>query len=164
MAAGPRQQTESGNDSNSLTLAYLACPPGADKNYLGGLLVTDARSRPLHFGYVAPIRPTAMQRLLYGGTLNEHVRIDVIAKKLFSDGVPVVPNVLFVDDEQLLMARRIVGVPTAFLERRPAGNQNSNSLTTIQYTVDQHAGDDEAVGRILAALEQSIDLIEPFNR
>lgn len=151
-------------DAASLNLAYLSCPPGPDKNFLGGLLITDARSRPLHFGYVAPVRPTPMQRLLYGGTLTEHVRVDVIGKKLFSDGVPVVPDVLFVDDQQLLAARRIVNVPTAFLERRPSTDRNANSLSTVQYTVDQHAGDDDAVGRVLAALEQSIDLIEPFNR
>jgi hypothetical protein len=151
-------------DATSLTLAYFSCPPGPDKNFLGGLLITDARSRPLHFGYVAPVRPTPMQRLLYGGTLHEHVRVDVIAKKLFSDGVPVVPDVLFVDDKQLLTARRVVKVPTALLERRPASDTAFNSLSTVQYSVDQHSGDDDAVGRILAALEQAIDLIEPFNR
>lgn len=151
-------------DAAGPNLAYLSCPPGPDKNFLGGLLITDARSRPLHFGYVAPVRPTPIQRLLYGGTLPEHVRVDVIAKKLFSDGVPVVPDVLFVDDRQLLAARRVFMIPTAVLERRPTGGDSSNSLSTVQYTVDQHSGDDDSVGRVLADLEQAIDLIEPFNR
>ena len=45
-------------------LGYLACPQDAASGFIGALLITDARSRPLHFAYVSPIRPTAMQRLL----------------------------------------------------------------------------------------------------
>lgn len=155
---------DNNHDSERYTLAYLSCPPGPDKNYLGGLLLTDSRSRPLHFGYVAPVRPTQIQRMLYGGTLQEHVRVDVIARKLFTDGIPVVPSVLFVDDSGLLPARHLVKVPTAVLAKRSSSEGQTTSLSSVQYETNIGSGDDDAVGSILASLEQTFDLTEPFDR
>ena len=67
-------------DPFDLILAYLSCPYDAAKSFIGALLITDATGRPLHFTYVSPVRPTTMQRLLYGKTLTEHTKVDVITR------------------------------------------------------------------------------------
>ena len=153
-----------GKDPADLALGYLTCPQDAANNFLGAVLITDSRSRPLHFAYVTPVRPTAMQRLLYGNTLKEHVRIDVITKRLFGDGVPTVPDVLFVDDEELLPSRRVVNVPTAFLTRKSSEEEDASSFTTVRYSTGSNALDQERVGQVIAALEDSMDLTDPFKR
>jgi len=150
-------------DPTNLTLSYLTCPQDAAGAFLGALLVTDYRTRPLHFSFVSPIRPTKMQRVLYGRTLDEHVKIDVVAQKLLKD-LPCVFNVLFVDAPELVAARRITQIPTAFLNKQTDTKTEPGKLTTLQYDTGQNIGDQEAVGRILATLETLIDLVEPFPR
>ena len=150
-------------DPDRVCLAYLSCPQDGAKGYLGALLLTDGRTRPLHFGYVAPVRPTVMQRILYGRTLEVHVKMDVIAKKLAHDGISKVPDVLFVDADDLLAARAIFNVPTAKLTR-PEDKQSGVTISTYRYDTGGHAQDEEAVGRIVATLEQTVDLLDPFKR
>ena len=150
-------------DPDNVCLAYLSCPQDGAKGYLGALLVTDGRTRPLHFGYVAPVRPTIMQRILYGRTLDVHVKMDVIARKLVQDGISKVPDVLFVDAEDLLAARPIFNVPTARLTR-PEAKQSGVTISTYRYDAGGRAQDEEAVGRIVTALEQTVDLLDPFKR
>ena len=53
-------------DSSEMALCYLTCPQDAANAYLGALMVTDYRARPLHFAFVSPIRPTRIQKILYG--------------------------------------------------------------------------------------------------
>jgi hypothetical protein len=77
-------------------LCYLMCPTDGGGGFLGGILLTDNRARPLHFAFVQPVKPTKMQRILYGSTLDEQIKIDVITQKLWQ-GLPNPPDVLFVD-------------------------------------------------------------------
>lgn len=160
----PHEDANSASHSpEDLTLSYLICPQDAAGAFLGALMVADYRARPLHFSFVSPIRPTRMQRILYGHTLDDHVKIDVIAHKLLKD-LPCIPNVLFVDAPELVAARRVTQIPTALLNRETDGQIESNKLTTLQYDTGQNTGDQETVGRILATLETLVDLVEPFAR
>lgn len=143
-------------------LAYLICPRDAGGAFVGALMVTDARVRPLHFAFVSPIRPTKIQRILYGPTLEEHISVDVIGRKLLAD-LPVVPDVLLVDTQDLTTVRRVANLPTAFL-RRVDGNAVAGSLSSLQYDTGANIDDQETVGQILASLEMQVDLIEPFQR
>ena len=154
-------ETPRAQSIESMTLGYLSCPQTADKGFTGALLVTDYGSRPLHFAYVAPIRPSLMQRVLYGRTLNEHAKVDVIAKKLLTEGLSVIPSVLFVDAADLIEVRRIAKWPVAHLWK---GTQDASSLSTLQYNAGANSHDVSAVGQIVASLEASVDLLDPFAR
>lgn len=157
-------ETSTSKDPSDLILAYLSCPYDAAKSFIGALLITDATGRPLHFTYVSPVRPTTMQRLLYGKTLTEHTKVDVITKKLFAADMSMVPDVLFVDSAELLAARRISNVPTAYLSSATDAESDSSSLSVVTYDTGGHTADEEAIGRIVVNLEQSIDLLDPFGR
>lgn len=150
-------------EPDNMCLAYLSCPQDGAKGYLGALLVTDGRTRPLHFGYVAPVRPTTIQRILYGRTLDAHIKIDVVTTKLARDGLTRVPDVLFVDAEDLIVARRVLNVPTAFLSKKQNA-QPGIILSMYHYTTGGNLEDEQQVGRIVALLEQTVDLLDPFER
>lgn len=152
-----------GKEPSDMTLCYLTCPQDAANAFLGALMVTDYRARPTHFAFVSPIRPTKVQRILYGSTLDEHVKIDVIGQKLLTD-LPVVPDVLFVDTQELTVVRRIVDIPTAFLSKSSDAEDNPGKLTSLTYDTGSNMHDQDIVGKILAALESYVDLVEPFIR
>ncbi|MBN1974820.1 MAG: hypothetical protein JW787_14365 [Sedimentisphaerales bacterium] len=155
------QQILSKNVSD-LTLCYLICPQDASNAFLGALMITDFRARPVHFSYVSPIRPTVIQRILFGSTLNSHVKIDVIAQKLLS-GIPRVPDVVFVDDQEILSIKRLIKKPTACLKKNDTQDSDPTKLSILDYKAESNE-DQEIIGQIIATLENQIDLIEPFSR
>jgi hypothetical protein len=150
-------------DTAGLVLCYLICPQDAAKNFVGAVLVTDSRTRPLHFAYALPVRPTKLQRLLYGSTLEEHVKIDVIAEKLLKN-LPQVPDVIFVDSEDLLKLRRISRMPVAFLSKDNAAESDARRLSPLVFKSGSIPQDNEAVGQIVARLETEVDIVQPFER
>lgn len=146
----------------ALTLAYLTCPQDGAKSFLGALLITDERTRPLHFAYVEPIRPTLLQRIVYGSTLTAHVQVDIIAKKLFREDQPYKPDVAFVDTRELLVVRQALNIPTACLRR---SEQGDNALSAFTFDTGDHYSDAEPVSQLIQRLEPSgVDLLDPFAR
>jgi len=157
------QPTVSGKPLSELVLCFVSCPQDAARSFLGAALIADYRARPLEFSYVSPVRPTALQRILYGKTLNEHVLIDVIVKKLMeSNGRD--PDVVFVNTRELLGMRRIVQVPVAFLSGVAETPRKPAMLSTLTYDTGDHKDDEEVVAQIVGHLEPLIDMIEPFHR
>ncbi len=70
--------------ADPIKLAYfMAVKEGA--SYLGGLLVTDPSGIPLDFRYTEPITPTRLQSILYGKSLEPHLKEEVIQKTLLKE-------------------------------------------------------------------------------
>ncbi len=134
-----------GSDGHEFVLCYLICPQDASNAFLGAIMLTDSRARPLHFAHVAPIRATVAQRILYGPTLDEHVRVDVIAASLLRS-LPKQPHVVLVEDPRLLCARRINNWPTAVLAR--ATGTEPGRLSALKYDAGSDTNDQETVGRV----------------
>jgi hypothetical protein len=153
-----------GKGLDALTLCYLACLRDSGKRYVGAALACDHRTRPLEFIFVKPIQPSAMQKLLYGGTLDEHVTIDVISKRLV-DGLARRPDILFVNSEQLLPLRRLLQIPVAYLGKQNGSDRSvAPNLSTVTYRVASSSGDDDSVAHVLSVLEPLVDLLDPFER
>ena len=70
-------------------LAYIILADVEDGVLRGGILVTDAHGKPVEFRCTSPIRPNAVQRTLYGGTLMPHIAVELV-------GVPLVHAVQLV--------------------------------------------------------------------
>lgn len=156
------ESIDSAASGNATVLSYFICPRDAAGAFVGALMVTDNRLRPLHFAFVSPIRPTKIQRILYGPTLEEHVRVDVIGNKLLTD-LPVVPDILLVETEELVAIRRVAGLPTAFLTRAEF-DPSAGNLSSLRYDTGANVDDQDVVGQVLASLEMKVDLVEPFQR
>jgi hypothetical protein len=145
-----------------LVLCYLTCPTDASNGFLGAVMVTDERTRPYHFSYVTAVRPSKMQRLLYGSTLTEHVKVDVISSKLLK-GLSLVPSLILVDSPELVKSAKISQIPTAFVSKNEK-EDNNNSLTGLIYDCGEYNENQEQVGKLLAQLETHVDLLDPFMR
>src|SRR5438552_17261166 len=61
-------------------LGYLEFDNSA--SYRGAILVTDDWGKPLEFRCTPPVKPTAVQRTLYGSTLTSHLLVALIEKPL----------------------------------------------------------------------------------
>ena len=151
-----------GKNLSELTLCYLTCPQDSANAFLGALMITDFRARPIHFSFVSPVRPTAIQKILFGSTLNSHLKIDVIAQKLLSS-IPRVPDVLFVDDMEILATQKIIKKPTACLKKSASQDADPTKLSILDYKADSN-DDQEIIGQIIAHLENLVDIVEPFSR
>jgi hypothetical protein len=161
-SADDKGQQILGKNISDLMLCYLICPQDAANAFLGAVMITDYRARPIHFSYVSPIRPTTIQRILFGNTLNTHVKIDVIAQKLLSS-MPKVPDVIFVDYAEMLAVKQIIKKPAACLKKNTSQEADPAKLSILHFETFSNE-DQQIIGQIIAVLENTIDLIEPFSR
>jgi len=64
-------------------LGFLVFEKTAKKDgFIAALMVTDNRGYPLEFKATTPVRPSLVQRSLYGGQLEHYVAVELCAKAL----------------------------------------------------------------------------------
>src|ERR1039457_7100808 len=84
--------------------------------YRGAILVTDDWSKPLEFRCTAPVRPTQLQRTLYGKSLLPHVLTELIGAPLVSS-VREKPQFILIADESYFDVRHKVSTPVIRVAR-----------------------------------------------
>src|SRR5438876_10776351 len=89
------------------------------KAYRGAILITDECSKPLEFRCTAPVRPTQLQRTLYGKSLLPHVLAELIGAPLISS-VREKPQLILIADEAYFDVRHKVSAPVIRVAR-PSG-------------------------------------------
>ncbi len=93
-------------------IGYLAVTAQEPLGYLGGVLVADEYGLPVEFRHTLPVRPTKLQRALYGSALDRYLRSVVITQRLVA-GLEHDPAVVLVSDVTLAREARL---PLAFGE------------------------------------------------
>ena len=63
-------------------IGYLDVELHEPLGYFGGILVADEFGLPVEFRHTLPVRPTKLQRAIYGDALDRYVRAVVIAQRL----------------------------------------------------------------------------------
>lgn len=160
---------------------YLVVRGDGDGAYLGALMVADHTGLPLDFRYTDPITPTRLQRALYGGVLDRHLRTEVVARTLI--GAVTQAPTLIVVDERALADEPLAGCPVVVLGSSAAGplgapgavhTQGGDSLL-VQIVEGAHpvrvgigadhlgAGADGVIDA-LVELGATMDLLEPLDR
>lgn len=86
---------------NGELLGYITTRVFEGPVYLGGVLVVDKRGIPIEFKYVEPIKPSKLQTLLYGNTIDKYIRIESVGIPLI-DALEHKPSILFVREEPFL--------------------------------------------------------------
>lgn len=143
-------------------LATVALPENA---CFGGLLITNYLGRPLEFQCTAPVQPNRTQALLYGPTLRPFVLTELIGRTLV-EKASIRPDVVLVDDGELLPLREHVGMPVGWL-RGQANDENGESASLGRHRIAWHAEfpQDRAATDVLRKhLPAEADLQEPFER
>lgn len=164
------------------TFGFLCCcQKTAEGGYIGGLLITTETGLPLEFRCTSPLKPTSAQRILYGGTLEPHVRANLISDALLK-ACANKPGVILTDHESVLALQPDVAVPIVFVRRQEGGIQLTSgdgsippNQSVIQPLVEGvaavivtvHKGSTQSLRdriSLLTSLTESIDLMEPFER
>ncbi len=86
----------------------------------GGCLVTDGLTRPLEFRVSGPIRPTSLQRVLYGDLLMEYICTDLIGLPMLQT-LELHPELVLVREAEFLKLRPRIEVPVLWARATPEG-------------------------------------------
>lgn len=122
----------------------------------GGCLVTDNATRPLEFRVSGAIRPTSLQRVLYGDTMHEYICNDLIGLPMFQ-ALDAKPDLILVRDPEFLKLRVQVDVPVLWVRTTVDG----------QYVLQALPGHDQEAetGRnVLPKRLRGRSIMEPFLR
>ena len=151
-----------------------------EDGFIGAVMVTDENGYPLEYRVTTPVRPTAVQKVLYGSTLEQYVSVELCGRRLLKEcrrkpPVILVPNVnllgLSDNDSGAIVAIRRAGEAIkveAESDKSSAVEEGRLESTEFQPVVYQASADDEeviqAVRRLLERCFRQFDLIEAFDR
>lgn len=162
-------------------IAFLDLLKGQpETSYIGAVLVTDSLGVPVEFRCTHPVKPTEIQRQLYGSTLQRHVGVELCGKPLLKS-LQNPPRLVFTKLELLLGVREASPVPVLFVryagevlrvDQGPAGGgtevkvdpKNSNIQPIILRSDARFESDPETAKEILEEVLLNVDPIEPFER
>lgn len=164
-----------------MQLAYITARAVNDESWSGGILVTDTHGLPLDFRYVEPIRPSKLQKLVYGGALKRYLLLDAIAGTLLKASKPNV-DWIFTGDELLgelegqVHGKLVVIEPTIIDPFSESGEWRNGAVGEVLMQVTStgnpvkltFAAADESetkkVAEKLADLTKELDFTEPLKR
>ncbi len=150
--------------------------------YLAAILVTDSQGVPKEFRCTHPVKPTVLQKPLYGDTLEPHIGVELC-------GIPLVhsvqnkPSLIIVRKEFLSGIRKGCDIAVIFL--RPAGEpinitESDSSGSRLQrdevksptgkfqpIVLISHADFEDDARKVRGKVEKlfaNFNLLEPFER
>jgi hypothetical protein len=170
---------QGGKEGDAPLLGYIRIIEIAPDLFRGAILLTDLRGKPRDFRCTSAIKPNAIQRILYGGTLSEHMALDLCGLPLLK-ALPVQPSVLLADRSDLLVLRPQTDIPMLWLRRqseilpqsRPDVGSDAELVASeggLFETVlaSGHAAHGEDLSENVDGVRQlarSLDPLEPFSR
>ncbi len=122
----------------------------------GGCLVTDGMTRPLEFRVSGPIRPSSLQRVLYGDLLMEYICTDLIGLPMLQT-LELRPELVLVREAEFLKLRPRVEIPVLWARATPEG----------QFALQAFPGyeqEAEAGREVLPKRLRGKGIMEPFQR
>jgi hypothetical protein len=122
----------------------------------GGCLVTDSLTRPLEFRVSGAIRPTNLQKMLYGDTLHEYICNDLIGVPLLN-ALESKPDMVLARDAEFLKLRTRLDIPVLWIRGTVDGQFVLQSLPG--YEKEAEAGRDALPRRL-----RGRSILEPFMR
>lgn len=153
-----------------------------NRSMIGALLVTDNTGKPEEFRVTHPVKPSLVQRQLYGKSLLPHVGMELCGLPLI-EALTRDPDLLIVSHEEFLGLGDAFNLPIVYLERAgtsltvadptPAGRPTKTCFEAPlkqyepihvtfppTYKEDRRAQATEAISEFF----QQIDLTEPLQR
>jgi len=141
--------------SNNNRIAFIDISLFDDGSVRGGALVTDIYSRPYEFRVTSPIKPTQLQKVLYGKSLVDYMYGELICTPLLKSLKEAV-TLAICRDEHLLVARPGLQFPLIAIK---TGGGTFTSCTNKNFSNEKAQAD-----ILLKLLSQQFDIFEPFER
>ncbi len=163
------------------TLGYILIEEEKER-FQGAAMITDSRGIPLDFRYTDPVRPTRLERVLYGEALEIYLREEILLKNLLK-AVEIRPHLWLCRDRDLLQPLADQGVhPVVMIEQtgyaplenvgqtQPQGEGTSFLLQAdpvsapLRVTTPEGGPGVDDLVPILLEVARSMELVEPFVR
>jgi len=155
----------------------------SDDSYIGAMLVTDLASVPVEFWVTLPVRPTSIQRSLYGHALAPFVGVELCGKPLL-EKVTHDLELIFVAPDYMLGLRPVSSVPIVHTRKIDKPAETVAHPKTPTSDIDQNhlelpgghfqpiallfapdfSEDLDAMQPFVEQLWSKFDLLEPFDR
>ena len=129
---------------------------------VGGLLVTNRQGRPLEFQCTTPVRPNKTQEILYGPTLESFLFSELIGKTLI-ERLNCPPDLLFVNQPQLLELRPLISIPLIGLGKMAKDSKVRLSGRPVLLH-EEFADDESQFSQWDRLIPPAVDLEEPLER
>ncbi len=135
--------------------------------HIGGIMVTNELGIPQEFKYTDPVVPTALQKIIYGNSLEFYLHTEIIAKSLVQK-LENKPEVIFVDETKLLFDKSIVFISllSQAVQEKKEGNEaiiNLEGKTVRVMLTENLVIDDKLIDKI-RELGTQMDIFEPLLR
>ncbi len=171
------------NGKRDCLLAFFALyETSSNDGYLGTVLVTDLQGIPQEFRCTHPVKPTAIQKPLYGDALEPYIGVHLCGVPLFKS-IQNSPALIVVHREHLLDIRKSLSYPTIYIRRAgeaiDVSSAGKSGSTLKRERIDCSTGrfqpivitshpdfdDDTTIAKdILEKIFSYLDPIEPFDR
>ena len=169
--------------SQNNSLGYMIVD-GAEGQIRGASLVTDARGIPMDFRYTDPIKPSRLERILYGSALDTYLKEELILESLL-DAVEIDPQLWICNDSEMLIPLKTVGkVKAVLIEESPhvpldaVGHIESTADSKVFWIQTEPNGNPlraefpegtrtdeiQQIAGILTDAAKTMNLLEPFTR
>lgn len=145
------------HESYDLRIAFVDIIMFDDGAIRGGVLVTDKETRPYEFRVTSPIKPTKLQKLLYGASLDEYIYGQLVGLPLLKHVKEKVALAICIR-EQLLAARPDLEFPLVVLKK------SSRDDSIVAQPHPSFPGEQAHAELIIYEMLQRYDLGEPFHR
>lgn len=161
---------------------YDLRPTLDEKGFMGALLVTDELGKPEEFRVTYPVKPSNLQRQLYGQSLLPHIGVELCGKPLFQS-LRTKPEIIVLRDPLFLDLAHHVKTQVVCLERMAEklvisadGSDESAKKATISspsarfepvsVTYPDSFDDDQrnALQATILRFFRGFDVVEPFDR
>jgi hypothetical protein len=170
MSSGSKERKE------QIRLGFMTAVEIGDRNFVGGLLVTDRFGRPLEFQCTTPVKPNRTQELLYGPTLVPFILGDLLGKTLL-DRVSVKPSLIMTSRVEMLQLRTKVTIPIIYVEASTESDSKSATGNTARSASqeirigrqtfrmhDEFTDDRSVIEKISLQLSDNANMHEPLER
>ena len=170
-------------EQDEIELAFFAVRRTQDQEgYIGAILVIDNHGIPREFRCTHPVRPTLVQKALYGNNLEWHIGFELCGKPLLGE-LTSHPVACLVESTGMLGLREAVPLPVVHAQRlgdmlgvsAQTDGESGGRIERLDSEINDfqplavhcYGGFETDIEETLPALRrvfQYVDLMEPFER
>jgi hypothetical protein len=162
-------------------VAFFSLEPTKDKKgVIGAILVTDDLGMPQEFRVTYPVKPTNLQKRLYGESLLVHIGVTLCGEPLYN-ALRHKPELLLVSRDKFLILANRIDTEVAHLKRAGeailVGDDEEEIISkkmssksgrykpiNVHFPLDIDDDREEKITSLIEKYFQGIDLLEPFER
>ncbi|MDK2946544.1 hypothetical protein SAMN04488588_0708 [Geotoga petraea] len=152
-----------------MMIGYFMIYKSPEDKYSGGLMTLNDKGLPTNFKYTEPIKPSKIQKIIYGNNLKSFLASEIIGKKILEGENDI--DYFFIDDNEILdfidTDKLLVYIKESYSDMEKSEKENETFINisdkkTYKLIFSKKAGED-LIGKIKDNAEY-FNLSEPFIR